>query len=182
MRGVATGEVFDQMRQHRDDQAERQHVDQHGKEDEDQRGVARARQGGVQGAGLLDVGPCILAARRRIAHAGCSRRSPKRSPSSFQRALTCRPAAAASAKKFASVYLWLYSTRIASSRANANGRPATCTAWSRRLTSTVSMRCCARTYTARCAKASRSKSLPISRFRRASRLRVNAAVTPAASL
>ena len=40
--GVAADELLHQVRQHRDDDAERQHVDQHGDEDEGQRGAAPA--------------------------------------------------------------------------------------------------------------------------------------------
>jgi hypothetical protein len=39
---VAADHLFDQVRQHRDDQAEREDVDQDGDEDEGQRGLARA--------------------------------------------------------------------------------------------------------------------------------------------
>ncbi|MBB5882535.1 hypothetical protein GGR74_003757 [Xanthomonas arboricola] len=46
---VAPGELAHQIRQHRNDHAEGQHVDQHGDEDEDQRGAAPAH--GVSGIG-----------------------------------------------------------------------------------------------------------------------------------
>ncbi|EEF93587.1 hypothetical protein CATMIT_01780, partial [Catenibacterium mitsuokai DSM 15897] len=40
VRHAAAGELFEQVRQHRDDHAERQHVDQDGEENEDQPGFA----------------------------------------------------------------------------------------------------------------------------------------------
>ncbi len=47
--GVAPHEVDDQPRQHGDDEAEGQHVEQHGDEDEAQGGAARSRLGGHEG-------------------------------------------------------------------------------------------------------------------------------------
>ena len=64
--GVATDELLHQVRQHRDDHPECQHVDQHGDEDEDQRGLACAGgEGCVQGVSRCAVRFVCIADRCR---------------------------------------------------------------------------------------------------------------------
>src|SRR5690606_2488501 len=72
--------------------------------------------------------------------AGRSSRSPNQSRGSFQPWATCSPASAHSAVKSASVYLWLYSTRIASPSAKSKQCPRRRACCGRRLTRSVSTR------------------------------------------
>ena len=72
-RGVAAGQLLDQVRQHRNDHAERQHVDQDRDEDEDERGAARRGR-------KSEVGHRV-AAGRRDTHSTCTPAVARRSSS-----------------------------------------------------------------------------------------------------
>ena len=71
-RGVAAHEILDQLRQHRDDDAEREHVEQDGDEDERESGAPRRARavGSVMGAQLATFqmsGTWSLSPMRRAA-------------------------------------------------------------------------------------------------------------------
>lgn len=91
---------------------------------------------------------------------------------------TCQPADAAIAARPSVVNLWLFSVRIFYPAAKEIARPAIRTSCPRRLSRCMSTRLAGAFHAVRWRKAARSKSAPASRFSRASRLSLNAAVAP----
>src|SRR6185312_8087048 len=94
-----------------------------------------------------------------------------------------KPASWKSRCTLARSYLQLISVRMDSpARKGTVPTCGMCTSIARRETRCISMRCATRLYHARCAKSRSAKSAPSSRFSTRKTLRLNSAVTPAASL
>src|SRR5690606_30911071 len=128
---------------------------------------------------IIEVRPAAHGAfRGRVASA---RISEKRSSGSSQRAVGVQPPARSSVYWLRRSNLWLFSVWMVSPRAIAKRRPATSKATSSRASRCISIRAQVSFQRATWRSLSSGIVPPSSRLMRAARLRLNAAVTPAAS-